>query len=452
MARAPTLVVHLFLLLAIAAAPPTIAATTSPKTQKSDSDHPLSSPRLAALAAELASAPITATEKFWAEMPGNSPLVEPDPDDSACSLVTFVWRGDAETRNVGLIGGPVIHDFNKWLQRLGASDIWYRTERIPNTARFTYSFQVNRPDEWPIDVAQSTALWLKNIPRPDPLNANSEDDASVVELPDAPPEPWLGRTEGMSPAATKVFLKIPGVPRGAVQSHVLRSSILKQDRRVDVYTPINYDATAPKPYKLLVLFEGSGNADLLDNLAMQKRIPPVVMVVPHFIDRNAECACSETFADFVADELLPWVRDHYHVTTAADETIIGGFSFSGLAAAFCAFRHPDMFGNVLTMSGSYWWFPESDTPAAMHRGEPGWLTRQFVAAPLPAHPPRFFLAAGAFEDYYPWSLLAENRRLRDVLAAKGYAVTFRQFTGGHDPVSWRGSLVEGLIALTREPE
>ncbi len=58
------------------------------------------------------------------------------------------------------------------------------------------------------------------------------------------------------------------------------------------------------------------------------------------------------------------------------------------------------------------------------------------------------LAAGRFENFFPRSLLGENRRLRDVLEAKGYEVKFCEFSGGHDPVGWRGPFVEGMMALT----
>jgi len=37
--------------------------------------------------------------------------------------------------------------------------------------------------------------------------------------------------------------------------------------------------------------------------------------------------------------------------------------------------------------------------------------------------------------------------LRDVLLAKGYEVHYDEFYGGHDFLSWRGSLADGLIAL-----
>ena len=80
-------------------------------------------------------------------------------------------------------------------------------------------------------------------------------------------------------------------------------------------------------------------------------------------------------------------------------------------------------------------------------GEPGWLTRQFVAAPR--LPVRFYLAAGSFENWHlPYSLRGENHRFRDVLQAKGYSVRYCEFSGGHDRLGWRGPFVEGISFLT----
>jgi len=38
-------------------------------------------------------------------------------------------------------------------------------------------------------------------------------------------------------------------------------------------------------------------------------------------------------------------------------------------------------------------------------------------------------------------------RVRDVLQAEGYQVHFQEFAGGHDYLSWRGLLANGLIEL-----
>jgi len=64
-------------------------------------------------------------------------------------------------------------------------------------------------------------------------------------------------------------------------------------------------------------------------------------------------------------------------------------------------------------------------------------------------PVRFFLGAGLFESGRGGQpgILETNRHLRDVLRAKGYLVTHREVAGGHDYLSWRGTLSDGLLEL-----
>ena len=187
---------------------------------------------------------------------------------------------------------------------------------------------------------------------------------------------------------------------------------------------------------------------ILDNLIADGTIPPLVTAfIYQTRERDREVGCSEPFARFVAAELVPWLRQRYPaVSPDPARTVIAGMSGGGLMAAYCGLHHSDVFGNVLSLSGGFGWWPGS-LEERMDE-EPGWLTRRVVAAPRV--PVRFFLAAGTFENwFFPYSLLAENRRMRDVLMAKGYRVDYREFSGGHHPVSWRGPFVEGLTTLTR---
>jgi enterochelin esterase family protein len=73
--------------------------------------------------------------------------------------------------------------------------------------------------------------------------------------------------------------------------------------------------------------------------------------------RDDELACDVPFAEFLATELVPWIYKDYAATNDPSRTIVGGSSRGGLAAAFAGFQHPEVFGNVLSQSGSYWWSP-----------------------------------------------------------------------------------------------
>ena len=42
------------------------------------------------------------------------------------------------------------------------------------------------------------------------------------------------------------------------------------------------------------------------------------------------------------------------------------------------------------------------------------------------------------------------KEIQQALAAKGYEVHYQENVGGHDYLSWRGSLADGLIALMGE--
>jgi enterochelin esterase family protein len=184
---------------------------------------------------------------------------------------------------------------------------------------------------------------------------------------------------------------------------------------------------------------------ILDNLIAQNRIAPMVAIVLANVtttSRSDELPCNPRFADFLASEVVPWVRQNYNVTTDPSRIIVAGSSLGGLAATYAGFRHPEAFGNVLSQSGSFWWNPKGDD-----KGE--WLTRQFEISPK--LPVRFYLDVGLMEGAKSRpndsSMLTVNRRMRDVLRAKGYQLFYQEFNGGHEYVNWRGTLADGLLFL-----
>jgi enterochelin esterase-like enzyme len=115
---------------------------------------------------------------------------------------------------------------------------------------------------------------------------------------------------------------------------------------------------------------------------------------------------------------------------------VAGSSYGGLAAFFAGLRYSDIFGNVVSLSGSVWWQPADEK-------EPEWLVRQFAAwAKLPL---RFYLDVGPIEGYP--SQIASNRHMRDVLTAKAYTAGYAEYDGGHSFLNWSGGTANGLLFL-----
>lgn len=403
----------------------------------------LASPRLTALRHDLATGKPAALERFWKRIAEEgTPLVEPVEGKADEVLVTFLWRGGDETRSVVVVASPSDLGTEEGIEaakmsRLSGTDVWYRSRRMRADARFGYALSVN---DSLVPLAEATEKeeeerWAAL--RPDPLNPRKAPEplASLAELPAAPKQPWI--------------VPRPEVPAGRIEEHRFRSERLGNERIVRIYTPPGYDPQGP-PLGLLVLLDGRTYSSdipgpiILDNLLAAGRIPPMVAVFvanPSAEARVQEMSCHPPFTEFLARELIPWVRRGYRVTADPTKTAIAGSSLGGLAAAFAAMKHPDVFGNVLSLSGSFYWKPPEEI-------EFEWLARQLATGPK--LPLRFYLEAGLMEDRQrpagP-SLLASNRHLRTVLQAKGYAVEYREFNGGHSILNWRGSLADGLLAL-----
>jgi enterochelin esterase-like enzyme len=407
------------------------------------------SPRIAALERALDGCDSAALDAFWREIEREgTPLIEAIPGgDAAQRLVTFLWREEVRDSNpltnVVVVGSVVGWDFaHNQMRRLRDTDLWYGTYQLAADTRTTYLLARNDSLISILEEPDPDARWASFIY--DPLArrqqifpANEEDPNdyeltfSVLELPDAPSQPWVAPRED--------------VDTGMVTKHRIASERLGNERRVWVYTPPGYDSFAEDPYNLLVVFDGFAylhvvpTPTILDNLLADGLIAPMVAVLVDSPNRNVDLPCSAPFADFLVEELLPWLRERYTVTSDPARVVVAGSSYGGLAAAYAGFRHPEVFGNVLSQSGAFWWRPEETQ-------EHGWLIRQFVAAePLPLH---FYMDAGAFErGIRDPSILLYNRHLRDVPRAKGYPVAYAELSGGHDYLYWQGTLADGLIAL-----
>ena len=404
---------------------------------------PYASPSIAALRKRIDSGNTAAMKTFWAGVrTSGTPLVETAPNEKGFSLVTFLWHGNDQTRNVVIFDGVAGFDAKDRMLHLEHTNIWYKTYRVRNDARFAYNLSPNDSlqsfDAVKGDEAMRNRLAMLQA---DPLNPRRcpttfgayGAHSSYVELPDAPPLVWNSLAER--------------VPEGKVSVTAIQSDYLKSEKKLWTYTPAGFAKDGAR-YPLLVVFDGDRNVmwipRILDILISEKRIPPVVAImtdnsVPSA--RRTELPCNPQFADFLANELVPWARKNYYVTSQAERTIVAGSSFGGLASVFAGLQHSDVFGNVISLSGSFWWKPDGDKD-----GE--WLTK--LVNESPKLPLRFYLEVGLMENYS--MQIDDNRHMQAVLVAKGYPLHYSEYDGGHSFLNWSVGMGDGLQFLLEESD
>lgn len=375
------------------------------------------------------------TDAFWQQVQQQgTPLVEPW--EGGQLLVTFLWR-DRGNQNVRLFGSPS-GDHNP-LRKLGGSDVWWTSVVMDPRARLSYALAPDVPKV--ANAAQQRRMILATLQR-DPLNPHTFpaqlatqavdrfQGRSVLQLPQAPKQPWVQARSD--------------VPQGTLTRHVVRSQILGNDRDVWTYVP-----AGAEPQNLLVLFDAHAfvhdvpTPRILDNLMADGLLPNTAAVIVGNASpeaRGQELPPNPKFAQFMAEELMPWVREQ-GLAQMARHTVVAGSSYGGLVSSYLGLTHPELFGNVLSMSGSYWWAPQ---------GEPaGWMQRAWQTLPSPMPHVRFYIDAGRFETGRGGrnGILETSRELGDVLRARGLSVTQREWISGHDYVQWQASLGCGLVAL-----
>lgn len=98
--------------------------------------------------------------------------------------------------------------------------------------------------------------------------------------------------------------------------------------------------------------------------AKENPLEPTISIYVDVANRNIEYGCTndaELFAKYLATELMPKLREKYPgMSPSPEDTTIAGFSMGGHAAAQVATQHPEVFGNVISQSGSFWMGAQHD--------------------------------------------------------------------------------------------
>ena len=354
-----------------------------------------------------------------------------EPVDASHKRVTFLWRGARD--NVFILGSPAgDHDP---LFRLGNSDVWFRSYVVPSDTVMQYKLAPDVPIVEGSTRDQRRAILVSA--QADPLNPNTFGEQKT--------DRWNRYSLlDLSPARyCSVRATAQPLVHGTLSRQRLSSNILGNARDVMIYQP-----RGAQPARwTLILFDGQVYQDeyhfanVLDGLIARHHLPPINVVFIDSLDharRGNELPPNPDFADFMAHELLPWLREK-GIGMQRQKTVLAGSSYGGIASSWVALRYPRLFGNVLSLSGSYWWAPEGDAP--------GWLTRQYQQSP--PYPVRFWLQAGKFETAGPGGgIYRTTQDFEQVLREKGYRVSFHPSSSGHDYAAWCEALIHGMRDLT----
>jgi glucoamylase len=349
------------------------------------------------------------TEKPSAEMAermkreNRSPIVEN-------GRVTFIYRGPAA--RVEVVG-----DFTNWsprglvMRELPGANVKYLTRTFSPRARVEYKLIAD-------------GKWIE-----DPLNPNKIDNGvggfnNFFAMPGYRPAPADGPAAG-------------GGTHFAISVYKVASRLLGGERKVQVYLPPGYADAPQGRFPVLYLQDGTDYINraravqIADQVIAERRAAPFIIVFVDPVDRGKEYWASDAFADFMATELVPWVDARYRTRPTRDARALLGASLGSTISYWTALRHPDTFARVGGQSSAFWIDDERVVSA---------LSRLDVASA--GRPFRFYLDAGQLES--PWMV---SRRVRVMLRAKGYPVTYREFEAGHNWTAWRDNLAEALAAL-----
>jgi enterochelin esterase family protein len=330
------------------------------------------------------------------------------------SQVTFVWHGKTAPQLIG--------DFNGWgyvsppvtMQQAGRG-VWAYTVTIDPRAYMEYVYMS--------DYAKAERVYDPLNPRK--INNGFDKFNHYFDMPAC--------------QHTTLVRPRPGIAHGTVTKHTLTHDYLLADGKRDVWL---YQPPTPVPTPLIVVFDGSDYLRrqhitvIVDNLIAQGRIRPLslALVGNGKRARFVEYAPSEATLGWILDDVLTLAQQHLKLIDIEKQPGaygVLGSSMGGLMALYAGLRAPHVFGNILSQSGAFRIEVLKQPPLIDQ------LVAQYTGTPL-----NVWMDCGIYE----W-LIAANRAMSPLLKAKGHRVTYREYAGGHNVISWRNELPHGLETL-----
>ena len=103
-------------------------------------------------------------------------------------------------------------------------------------------------------------------------------------------------------------------------------------------------------------------------------------------------ASGDKYAAFIVETLKPYIDSNYNVRTDKESTGVGGSSMGGLISYYMGLEYPDVFGQVLVFSPSFWLFSEDTISAEI-------ASKDFTT---PENLPKYYLYVGGEASIVPY--------------------------------------------------
>jgi enterochelin esterase-like enzyme len=258
------------------------------------------------------------------------------------------------------------------------------------------------------------------------------------------------------PAEKPAPYDMQNVAHGTVHVNWYESKTLNVWRRIDVYTPPDYE-TGKGTYPVLYLLHGSGDTEngwvtigranfILDNLIAAGKAKPMIVVMPYGRARQdvylgpapppSQPPDPKAFENDLLKDVMPFAEKLYRISAKPADRAIAGLSMGGGQALTVGLGHLDIFRSVGVFSAGGGTRPEElEAEYKDLWADPAATNKKLKL---------FYIACGK-ADF----LFAGSQVFHDILVKHDIKHTFAPSEEGHVWRNWRNYLADFVPQLFR---
>ncbi|GIQ67471.1 esterase family protein [Xylanibacillus composti] len=237
----------------------------------------------------------------------------------------------------------------------------------------------------------------------------------------------------------------PRYYKRTIEKRTLPSAVLGEERLVRVYLPPGYNDLLSYPVVYCQdgeeFFQFGRIATHANRMILDEGVEPFLIagVAVDVKKRTSEYAPEgerfSAYQQFFTQELIPFLEDEYPVRSAPGQRILAGDSLGGTISLHLALDYPDLFHNVLALSGA---FLPSTQERIRKETDLAWL--------------RLYMLIGLDEQEVKtergtFDFLEANRTARALLEERRTVLQYEEKPGKHLWGFWQDHLPTGLKLL-----